>query len=88
MAYNIADCAHNKVCTRCPSRIDCDMRQTFYNEEKYSERRNYAYFRAESSARARGFDESECERLANETVAMMDHRRAEEFKLHPQYSET
>lgn len=88
MAYSVVNCAHNQVCTHCPSRIDCDMRKIFYNEDEYFKRMDYAHTRAESSARARGFSESDCTRLANECTAMMDHKRTEELKLYPQYSRT
>lgn len=88
MAYNVANCAHNKVCTTCPSRVDCDMRKLFYNEEEYLRLRTRASARGFSAARIRGFSEAECNALAKETAAVMDHRRIEELRIHPQYSET
>lgn len=88
MAYDVADCAHNKVCTNCPSRIGCEVRKLFYNEEAYLRTRNYSYVRGRAAARVRGFSDSECEKLAEDSMVVMDHRRAEEMKLHPQYSET
>ena len=88
MAYNVADCAHNKVCTNCPSRIGCDMRELFYDEAKYLATRSFAFTRALSAARSRGFSDSECDKLAEESVAVMDHRRTEELRIYPQYSET
>lgn len=88
MAYNVADCANNKVCTKCPSRIGCDMRKIFYDAAQYQTHRNYAFVRGVGSARSRGFSEAECNALAENSVAVMDHRREEELKLHPQYSET
>lgn len=88
MAYNVADCAHNKVCTACPSRIGCDMRKIFYCEDRYLKIRNGAFSRGYSAAQARGFSHSQSETFAQETIDVMDHRRAEELRLYPQYSET
>lgn len=88
MPYDVGTCAHNKVCTNCPSRIDCDMRKLFYCEKEYLEIKNRVFSRGYSFAQARGFTESESWALAKESIATMDRRRTEELKLHPQYSET
>ncbi len=88
MAYNVADCAHNKVCTNCPSRVGCDVRKLFYDAEAYEKSRTLSYHRAHGAARARHFSDDDCDSLAEESVAVMDFRRTEELKLHPTYSVT